>query len=269
MKGAKKVWAVIEEHLKWILIFLSGGIVWMFFDVYVTKGIDASFVSAIMDAVMAWGAVLAYLTAKRIWSSKSKEDGYKVASDLINYKLIDTVMKPDLMRWLMDNNVLIKNYIHLNHEWQYSLAIDSHELNIIRILSEQMDSLKEKLYEIMFPLSQESQFDIFRMRNMSVDFAINEHGELLKKHFEQSTELTITCENYLQCLKGFFSFHEMRKSNGKINVIHDRGIIQNYIDEMNDFNEIINKIINSMRSNLNFIVSESKVRNTSDYFMFK
>ncbi|HHH2235418.1 TPA: hypothetical protein ACPY5O_004240, partial [Yersinia enterocolitica] len=62
--------------------FSIGAVVVMLLDVYVTKGIDSSFVSACMDVVMATTALLVFIEAKDYISKQTYQDGYKVAIEL-------------------------------------------------------------------------------------------------------------------------------------------------------------------------------------------
>ncbi|EKN6408038.1 hypothetical protein [Yersinia enterocolitica] len=62
--------------------FSIGAVVVMLLDVYVTKGIDSSLISACMNVVMATTAVLVFIEAKDYISKQTYQDGYKVAIEL-------------------------------------------------------------------------------------------------------------------------------------------------------------------------------------------
>lgn len=62
--------------------FSIGAVVVMLLDVYVTKGIDSSLISACMNMVMATTAVLVFIEAKDYISKQTYQDGYKVAIEL-------------------------------------------------------------------------------------------------------------------------------------------------------------------------------------------
>ncbi len=64
--------------------FSIGAVVVMLLDVYVTKGIDSSFVSACMDVVMAGAAVGAVLIARNYLAQFTAQEGYKIAIELVN-----------------------------------------------------------------------------------------------------------------------------------------------------------------------------------------
>ncbi|WP_432340624.1 hypothetical protein [Yersinia enterocolitica] len=73
--------------------FSIGAVVVMLLDVYVTKGIDSSFVSACMDVVMATTAVLVFIEAKKYLQKSLSQDGYKVAIELQSQLLPKTIGK--------------------------------------------------------------------------------------------------------------------------------------------------------------------------------
>lgn len=52
------------------------------------KGIDASFVSAVMDSIMAGTAILAVLAAKNYLAQFTAQEGYKIAISLVNDDLL-------------------------------------------------------------------------------------------------------------------------------------------------------------------------------------
>ena len=82
---AKKVLGFIKPYIiKYYVAFFVGGLVWMLIDVYVMKGIDASFVSAVMDSIMAGTAILAVLAAKNYLAQFTAQEGYKLAIHLVN-----------------------------------------------------------------------------------------------------------------------------------------------------------------------------------------
>lgn len=85
VERAKTVFRVIKEYIiKYYVAFFCGGVVWMLLDVYVTKGIDSSFVSAVMDTIMAGTAILAVLAAKNYLAQFTAQEGYKLAIHLVN-----------------------------------------------------------------------------------------------------------------------------------------------------------------------------------------
>ena len=66
VKSVWKVWICAKLYTaKYYFAFFCGGLVWMLLDIYVTHGIDASFVSDIMDSTMAAVAILALYKEKK------------------------------------------------------------------------------------------------------------------------------------------------------------------------------------------------------------
>lgn len=99
MERAKTVFRVIKEYIiKYYVAFFCGGVVWMLLDVYVTKGIDASFVSAIMDTIMAGTAMLAVLAAKNYLAQFTAQEGFKIAISLVNDVMLDIPKHEDVVQ---------------------------------------------------------------------------------------------------------------------------------------------------------------------------
>lgn len=83
MNVIKKVWNVVKPYIfRYYVAFFCGGVVWMFLDVYVTKGIDASFVSACADMALVALALIAGVQAKKIWQDKFKDESYTFAKKI-------------------------------------------------------------------------------------------------------------------------------------------------------------------------------------------
>ncbi|MGS4680686.1 hypothetical protein ACKURH_16000 [Enterobacter soli] len=283
MEWFKKMWRFVKLYVsKYYIAFLSGGVVWMLLDVYAIKGIDASFVSAIADTSLVVFAFIALLEAKKEWDKRLKQDGYKIASDLMNDKFIKIVqVTSDLIGRVrgVENTILsivnklppensnLKDYEGM----RILVMVNSNLKPRLENLSEQVESLQIEIYEKLFPLSQEVQFTILRMRNNSVDFSGNDSGDLLKSHYTDFSTLTIQCENcyvainqYLYCMKMSKNpFAECDGFNiGAHNYEHLNDIIEikSYIDE-------IKKLIRKIRENLNIITLAAKDKKTMvDYF---
>ena len=268
MKSAKEVWSFVKPYIgKYYLAFLLGGVFWMLLDVYATKGIDTSFVSAIMDTVMACAAVLALIEAKKIWLNKSKEEAYRISLGLLNNMFIKTVMEHRLNLFLFSNYGVISSYLALNEKWDMLDQLNTRERELLELLIKQQEQLEKKLYNSIFPLSQEVQFDILRMRHTGVNFSDNECGDMLKNHFSDFLTLSITCENYLQCIKYFIRAHQTGLDNDEITILHNRDIVESYLNEMMVFNKSINEIVKTNRKNLNWVTTQ-KSKTIKDYFNY-
>ncbi|WP_354690946.1 hypothetical protein [Phytobacter sp. RSE-02] len=175
--------------------FALGTLFWMFIDVYITKGIDSSFISAIADTVLALLAVLAIIKAKEFWKEKSKQDGYHIATRLLNDHYIKSVVSNGLSECL---NPLQKRLNHL--AFFYSKLENGKvdrvaEVELISKLVDIYRELSDVFYEKIFPHNQEVQFDIFRMRATDINFSSNEFGSLLSDHFNLYRRITIALES--------------------------------------------------------------------------
>ncbi|HDL7101286.1 TPA: hypothetical protein PXM79_004097 [Yersinia enterocolitica] len=94
--------------------FSIGAVVVMLLDVYVTKGIDSSFVSACMDVVMAGAAVGAVIVARNYLAQFTAQEGYKIAIDLVNNHLLS----------IKDDKIVEKEYLGL-HNYITSISGES------------------------------------------------------------------------------------------------------------------------------------------------
>ena len=267
---------------KYYIAFLSGGVVWMLLDVYAIKGIDASFVSAIADTSLVVFAFIALLEAKKEWDKRLKQDGYKIASDLMNDKFIKIVqVTSDLIGRVRDVENTILSIVNKLPSENSNLKDYEGVLNLVKVnsnlkprlenLSEQVESLQIDIYEKLFPLSQEVQFTILRMRNNSVDFSRNDSGDLLKSHYTDFSTLTIQCENcyvainqYLYCMKmsknPFIECDGFNIGTHNYERLNDINEIKSYIDN-------IKELISTIRENLNVITLAAKDKKTmADYF---
>ncbi|EON3359635.1 hypothetical protein ACNHFS_004682 [Yersinia enterocolitica] len=89
--------------------FSIGAVVVMLLDVYVTKGIDSSFVSACMDVVMAGAAVGAVLIARNYLAQFTAQEGYKIAIELVNDVL------PEYQQ-LIKEQIFFNDILHIANE---------------------------------------------------------------------------------------------------------------------------------------------------------
>lgn len=199
-----------------LFYFILGALVWMFIDVYVTKGIDSSFISAVADSVLAFLAVLAIIKAKEFWKEKSKQDGYRIATRLLNEHLIKSVVSNGLKNSLIILRSRFKSLGIFYSRMEYNYENRKEAVELIYRLSQDYEQLSDILYSKIFPHNQDVQFDIFRMRATDVNFSDNEHGKLLVEHFKTYSELTIAIENIVHdvriFLNSFYSGNYTEKS---------------------------------------------------------
>lgn len=186
--------------------FLLGILLWMFVDVFLTKGIDSSFISAIMDSMMTGVAIAALFKAKQVWSERSKQDGYRIASRLITDYLIRCTMSHDLNRPLLNLTSHITGFINFYlDENKNKNKNKSEEVDSIDKLAALHNDISNQLYEHVFPLSQEVQFDIFRLRKLGVNFSDSKDGLILKRHFDTYQEFTIKLESLIYEIRFFLN----------------------------------------------------------------
>lgn len=156
MNVINKVWGFVKSYLVNPLVaFSCGGVVWMFLDVYVTKGIDASFVSAVMDTIMAGATILAILAARNYLAQFTAQEGYKEAIELVN-NVIPKLKKPlDKLKSKAENAIIYLN--ELNHTSQISV-FSNHNGDVD--ISNECYELKKLLTEIDNHLSGISTYGL-------------------------------------------------------------------------------------------------------------
>ncbi|QYM92105.1 hypothetical protein [Dickeya zeae] len=255
--------------MKYGVAFLCGGVGWMLLDVYVTKGIDASFVSACMDTALVIFAFVTLIEARKIWISRAKQDGYKIALELLNNKFIKVVMSHRLNDWLFRMDGFLRQFNDITRSTGVSSipCILGKECEYIKNLMMKRDELSDLLYNVIFPLSQESQFDILRMRNVGVNFSSNTCGVMLKRHFECFLSLSIKCDGYVSAMTQCVSFYnDLQEGDGVIDS-ENRLKLQGYLDDFCNFNKEMGEIVYEIRQNLNQVTA-SKNKTILDYFDF-
>lgn len=245
------VWGIVKPSItKYYVAFFCGGTVWMLLDVYVTKGIDASFISAVMDFSLVLFAILAFYQARKIWVDRAKQDGYKIALDLLNNKFFSTANHIELKRLIFRNEKVINAYQKLLDNYSGCNQDISKEGNYIIFLKKHSQELYNQLKNTTSPLAKEVKSDLFRIRNMSVSFSQNKSGKMLKKHFEDFIYLDAQCTSYYRLLRGAVFFH-------------DENIISSDIDELAKeleglklHNHKIKEILERIKSNFDLMLED-------------
>ena len=251
--------------------FSIGAVVVMLLDVYVTKGIDSSFVSACMDVVMATTAVLVFIEAKKYLQKSLSQDGYKIALSLLNDKLLKTAILPNLRKEIEPLQANIEHYYRIGGKFKSHNFItpEEQEKNVLIKLSKIGGRLDEILKSEVFVLSQDIQFDIFRMRNTGTDFKDDSYGKFLKNHFDNFMLLTKQFEKAQSALTGLLLIYCSYRNDhlfdiDKINVPADNEKDNEYIKSIGkEFDELV-ELINVSRVNLNKITQDRKT--VADYF---
>ncbi|HID5228942.1 TPA: hypothetical protein ACXEMK_003854 [Enterobacter roggenkampii] len=157
MNVINKVWHFVRPYIfKYYVAFFCGGMFWMFLDVYVTKGIDASFVSAVMDTVMATAATIALIKAKKIWDDKGIDHGHKFAMQLLTDvvpkmvptdKLTDTIRRLEHGIRILNNETLVLKSINTEQRHKIKIRELNFILNKLRELSDSLLNDVEKINE--------------------------------------------------------------------------------------------------------------------------
>ncbi|WP_164092431.1 hypothetical protein [Kluyvera georgiana] len=106
-----RLWITIKNYyIAFISGIFVGGSIWMLLDVSVTKGIDASFVSAVMDSIMAGTAILAVLAAKNYMEQFTAQEGFKLAFSLVNEEMLSITKHANVLMDYLNLQQKIKDY---------------------------------------------------------------------------------------------------------------------------------------------------------------
>lgn len=272
MQQLKKVWLNVKRYItKYYIAFLSGGVVWMLLDVYAVNGIDASFasfVSAVADTLLVVFAFIALIEARKAWVKRAKEDGYKIAHDLLNYKFINTGLTPILAAWIGQADDLYHQYQRLKKKKDnLDDPMVAEEIFIfIKNLKPCHDALDKLFRNQVYPLSQEIQFDMFRMRNVGVDFSSKDDGLFLKGHFDDFLFLSQECNSLSILLNGYIATHSDINFIKEVWRLEDvLGSEYNHLDKSFEiFNEIKSMKLRLLW-NVNNTISSNK-NNIHSYF---
>lgn len=152
----RRVWGFFKPYIfRYYVAFFCGGVVWMFLDVYVTKGIDASFVSAVMDTIMAGATILAILAAKNYLAQFTAQEGYKEAIELVNEVIPELKKSLDKIKSKAGSAIIYLN--ELNHTSQISV-FSNHNGDVD--ISNEYYELKKLLTEIDNHLSGISTYGL-------------------------------------------------------------------------------------------------------------
>lgn len=276
MKDSKPI--AVDHDKKYNILgyafsFCLGGFVWMLIDVYVTKGIDASFVSAVMDTLVVIIAIAALIKAQQFWSDRTKQEGHNIALKLLNETLLESTLSHKLGIPFARANAIFIGYINLmqNVDKTPQEVRKTKELRFVKDLSEVHEDLSNILYTTLFPYNQEIQFNIFRMRNTGVDFSKNEHGVLLSGHFKTHMELTIGLESLIYELRQYLSHFydgEFLSCYENKDIIYPQNSSE-YIVYLNSLSKNIKALMDKtslLRENLNDATENKKT--LTSYFVF-
>jgi hypothetical protein len=235
----------------------------MFIDVYVTKGIDASFVSAFADIALVVFAVVAFHQAKRVWIDKTKHDGYKVALDLLNGKLHE--VRQRIQGVTIDLNLThgkLSSVDSLISEWRNTIPEQNSAERIITSFEQRTNSISNQLDKVVNPLREEIEYDIFRLKNMSVRFSDNVQGAKLHEYFIDYLKLYEVCKQLHSQLINFEIYYQSELTS--FEMIPD---LATKITEMIDTNNEAMELIKKIKINHRIIIKDEH-SNLLSYFDF-
>lgn len=213
MKSAKEVWRFVKPYIaKYYLAFLLGGVSWMLLDVYATKGIDASFVSACADVSLVVAAIFAGKQAKKIWQDKFKDESYTYAKK-IYLKVISPEPCFDLLRSnLNETSKYVASYMDgIGDEPDYPLGGDiirPKENRLIGmkgqslIISDYVKFLTSSIKPLFEKYHDDLNNDLFYF-NLAEGVLIS--GQLIEVHFAKISDIKDNLNNYLKELSEIYS----------------------------------------------------------------
>ncbi|WP_426785269.1 hypothetical protein ACP3TB_17085 [Rahnella variigena] len=176
--------------------FCVGAVLVMFIDTYITKGIDSSFISAIMDTIMAVATISAVLVAKNYLKQFTAQEGYKIAIELINNH-IRGIEQLDILSEAYDSllNEIRKNEHVLpkrNHIESTDKAIRSFAVQIVRTNNfiKEHNEYIFKLRTYGLSVSDEKLYDYSAMKD-----GLNEINEICNELYKKSQRIRIQINN--------------------------------------------------------------------------
>ncbi|SMG52905.1 hypothetical protein SAMN03159353_101541 [Cedecea sp. NFIX57] len=245
----------------------------MFLDVYLTKGIDASFVSAVMDTVLAIGACYAGYKAKQIWDEKGKDVGHKHVMKI----LTEVVPTMQVSSSILYNIKLMEIYMgDIKREYgsDYSSledAINNKRLAIKEMLS-LVDKIKSSSIDEMNRLNDICINLISQINMCGISTSESVAGQMFKyqvnKYNDFTRELMSCCYEINSALHFFKSSHIYNMHGGNYDRMdHFMSIINMNIFDLalSRFSKLMD-IDEELKDNLNKM-KEGKLK-PSDYFDF-
>lgn len=187
MEKVKEVWIMKKPCIfKYRAYCISGcGVFFMFIIVLFSKGIDAYFISAVMDTIMAGATVAAVITARNYLAQFTAQEGYKVAIGLVN-DVIPEIKKSLLaakQHFECVHNMLKE--VETNRDLQranYSTCVIGDVMNKLRGSSDSIRSHVEKVKT--YGLIMEAQ------RFVHLESLLKDLDNMHKSYGEYSDELT-------------------------------------------------------------------------------
>lgn len=213
MNMIKRVFNFVRPYIfRYYVAFFCGGVVWMLIDVYVTKGIDASFVSACADMALVALALIAGIQAKKIWQDKFKEDSYGFAK-----KIYIKIRKSDSCFELLSSNfdktrAYIDCYsrrVDIEPDYEFNGHLispkDSH-YTTIKGCSIWISEYTRILVLSINPLFKQYCNDLNDdLTNFQVVEGVLIKNQLIDIYFKKLSDVNLNLNNYVDLLGSFYS----------------------------------------------------------------
>lgn len=188
----------------------------MLLDVYVTKGIDASFVSAVMDSIMAGTAILAVLAARNYLAQFTAQEGYKLAIHFVNFSFHEILsLSTELKKY---SDILEEYYINLVDKEKTTV-----DLNGFTIHPDNFNSTLQKINECKTSLDKElASIKTYGLHlNFERSFLYEQISGFLKHLNDKFNEFTDQNNGYIDALDRELDL-EMRNPFPKLPISRDK-----------------------------------------------
>jgi len=179
---------------------------------------------------------------------------------LVTDYLIRCTISYDLNRPLFNLTSHITGFINFYQDENRNRN-ELEEINAINKLAIFHRELSNQLYKHVFPLNQEVQFDIFRLKKLGVDFSESKDGLVLKGHFDTHQELTIKLESLILFYAGDFN---SESSKDDIIIPKYKRDFANKLDSIYSQSFYLRGRIMQLRENLTNITKSTET--VPDYF---
>lgn len=180
--------------------FSAGAVVVMLLDVYITKGMDSSFVSACMDVVMAGAAVGAVLIARNYLAQFTAQEGYKIAIELVN----DVFPKHERLKTVVPrcNTALtiVNKVIEHESSSEKEVSILKSILSECNRMSEDANSVYREINKLLFKTKTYGLYPSNERDYYFYNF-INTVGLVSSELKELANDLGVVYENIEVCRK--------------------------------------------------------------------
>ena len=233
----------------------------MLLDVCVTKGIDASFVSAIMDSIMAGTAILAVLAARNYLAQFTAQEGYKLAIELINQTLLPignnfislNNRHSAVYKFLDGNQEIVPTQHHLDTLFEHITA-----------LKKDSNEIKSKIAGINFNLKRINTYGLIVSNKKKFDFSrlMSNLSNLEKSYSDLCEKLDMIHSSMKHRFNGNFKNKNDDVASAEFvysyrsfieRIPEDKEIVEGYFKAINESHE--NLFLNNRVATKFFIVS--------------